>query len=80
MSFEWAAATDPLGDHTLAAVAAAVSTRRYASTLDAVPAGVTERATPEQRGVAVVRGAVDAAPAGVPGAAVRGTRPAGGLH
>lgn len=33
-SFQWAAATDALDEHTLAAVAAGVSTRRYASTLD----------------------------------------------
>ena len=37
VSFQWAAATDPLDEHTLAAVAAGVSTRRYAD--------VTERAT-----------------------------------
>ena len=42
-SFQWAAATDPLDEHTLASVAAGVSTRRYASTLDPVPAEVTER-------------------------------------
>ena len=45
VSFQWAAATDPLDEHTLAAVAAGVSTRRYAGTLDPVPADVTERAT-----------------------------------
>ena len=45
VSFEWAAASDPLDEHTLAAVAAGVSTRRYASTLDPVPAEVTERGT-----------------------------------
>ena len=45
MSFQWAAATDPLNEHTLAAVAAGVSTRRYAGTLDPVPVDVTERAT-----------------------------------
>ena len=44
-SFQWAAATDPLDEHTLAAVAAGVSTRRYASTLDPVPSEVTERST-----------------------------------
>ena len=44
-SFEWAAATDPLDEHTLAAVAAGMSTRRYAGTLDPVPGDVTERAT-----------------------------------
>ena len=45
VSFQWAASTDPLDEHTLAAVAAGVSTRRYASTLDPVPAEVNERAT-----------------------------------
>ena len=44
-SFRWAAATDPLDEHTLVAVAAGVSTRRYAGTLDPVPAEVTERGT-----------------------------------
>ena len=44
-SFQWAASTDPLDEHTLAAVAAGVSTRRCASTLDPVPAEVNERAT-----------------------------------
>ena len=44
-SFQWAASTDPLDEHTLAAVAAGVSTRRYAGTLDPVPAEVNERAT-----------------------------------
>ena len=41
----WAAATDPLDEHTLAAVAAGVSTRRYAGTLDPTPAEVAERGT-----------------------------------
>ena len=45
VSFQWAAATDRLDEHTLAAVAAGVSTRRYAGTLDPVPVDVTERAT-----------------------------------
>ena len=45
VSFQWASATDPLDEHTLAAVAAGVSTRRYAGTLDPVPADVRERAT-----------------------------------
>ena len=40
-----AAATDPLDEHTLAAVAAGVSTRRYAGTLDPTPAEVAERGT-----------------------------------
>ena len=44
-SFQWAAATDPPGAHTLSAVAAGVSTRRYAGTLDPVPGDVTERGT-----------------------------------
>ena len=79
-SFQWAAATDPLDEHTLAAVAAGVSTRRYAGTLDPVPADVTERGDVEQRRVAAVRGAVDQAPPGVSQPAVGGTGPAGGLH
>ena len=44
-SFQWAAATDPLEAHTLEAIAAGVSTRRYARTLDPVPREVEERAT-----------------------------------
>ena len=44
-SFQWAAATDALEAHTLEAIAAGVSTRRYARTLDPVPAEVSERAT-----------------------------------
>ena len=44
-SFQWAAATDPLDERTLAAVAAGVSTRRYAGTLDPVPGEVSERGT-----------------------------------
>lgn len=43
------AATDSLNEHTLAAVAAGVSTRRYASRLDPVPTDLTERATSKQR-------------------------------
>ena len=39
-SFEWAVATDPLDEYTLTAVAAGVSARRYARTLDSVPADV----------------------------------------
>ena len=35
-SFQWAAATDALEAHTLEAIAAGVSTRRYARTLDPV--------------------------------------------
>lgn len=37
-SFGWAAARDPLNEATLSAIAAGVSTRRYATTLDALPA------------------------------------------
>ena len=36
-SYEWPAQRDPLGAATLAAVAAGVSTRRYAGTLDELP-------------------------------------------
>ena len=44
-SFEWAAATDALESHTLEAIAAGVSTRQHARTLDPVPAEVSERST-----------------------------------
>ena len=44
-SLSWAAARDPLDRHTMAAVAAGVSTRRYAGTLDTLPPAVEERAT-----------------------------------
>jgi len=36
-SFGWAAGADPLNEATLAAIAAGVSTRRYRTTLDALP-------------------------------------------
>lgn len=39
-SFQWAASCDPLDAHTLAAIAAGVSTRRYLWTLDPLPVGV----------------------------------------
>ena len=66
-SFQWAAATDPLDEHTLAAVAAGVSTRRYAGTLDPVPADVTERAE-DWEIVGVVVGAMVGPPRqGLPG-------------
>ena len=42
-SFAWAADRDPLDAHTLEAVAAGVSTRKYERTLDPVPAGVRGR-------------------------------------
>ena len=77
---EWASAADPLDEHTLAAVAAGVSTRRYASTLDPVPADVTERATSSsavsRRFVALSMKRLEAfldRPLG-------GAGPAGGLH
>jgi transposase-like protein len=38
-SFGWAEKRDPLNEATLVAIAAGVSTRRYAGTLDALPAG-----------------------------------------
>jgi transposase-like protein len=43
-SFEWAAAADPLDAATMAAIAAGVSTRRYASTQEPVPAAHRPRA------------------------------------
>ncbi len=44
-SFLWAADRDPLDAHTLEAVAAGVSTRRYARTLDLLPPEMPERST-----------------------------------
>jgi putative transposase len=38
VSFRWAAGADPLNEATLAAIASGVSSRRYASTLDCLPA------------------------------------------
>ncbi|HMW24723.1 MAG TPA: transposase, partial [Burkholderiaceae bacterium] len=43
-SFEWAAGRDPLDAATMAAIAAGVSTRRYASTQEPVPAAHRPRA------------------------------------
>jgi hypothetical protein len=43
-SFEWAAGCDPLDAATMAAIAAGVSTRRYASTQEPVPAAHRPRA------------------------------------
>ena len=43
-SFEWAAGGDPLDAATMAAIAAGVSTRRYASTQEPVPAAHQPRA------------------------------------
>jgi len=44
-SFTWATARDPLDRRTLEAMAIGVSTRRYARSLDPLPAEVEERAT-----------------------------------
>ena len=44
-SFAWAAARDPLDRRTLEAVAIGVASRRYARSLDPLPADIEERAT-----------------------------------
>ncbi len=44
-SFAWAAARDPLDRRTMEALAIGVTTRRYARSLDPLPADVEERAT-----------------------------------
>jgi transposase-like protein len=44
-SFAWAAGRDPLDAHTLEAVAAGVSTRKYRRSLERIPADVRERST-----------------------------------
>src|SRR5216683_903950 len=41
-TFAWAAQTDPLNAATIAAISAGVSTRRYRTTLDGLPAGEME--------------------------------------
>lgn len=41
-TFAWAARTDPLNAATIAAISAGVSTRRYRTTLDGLPAGEEE--------------------------------------
>jgi transposase-like protein len=42
-SFRWAAGADPLNEASLAAIAAGVSTRRYAGTLDRLPEAQAQR-------------------------------------
>ena len=74
-----AATTDPLDEHTLAAVAAGVSTRRYAHLGPGAGRG-DGAGDVEQRGVSAVRGAVGQAPAVVSQPAVARAGPAGGLH
>jgi transposase-like protein len=63
-SFEWAAAADPLNAATLAAMAAGVSTRRYATTVDALPtaehASATSRSAVSRRFVALSQQQLDA--------------------
>lgn len=44
-TFTWAAGVDPLNAATMAAIAAGVSTRRYRSTIDALPPGEESSAT-----------------------------------
>ena len=44
-SFEWAACTDAMDAHTMAAVTAGVSTRHYPRTLDPLPQGMAEQGT-----------------------------------
>ena len=55
-TFEWAAGGDPLDAATMAAIAAGVSTRRYASTLEPVPAPQRGAVGVQERGVAALRG------------------------
>ena len=44
-TFAWAGGVDPLNAATMAAIAAGVSTRRYRSTVDALPPGEESSAT-----------------------------------
>ncbi len=43
-SFAWAASRDPLNSHTMDAILAGISTRKYAASLDRLPAEESERA------------------------------------
>lgn len=62
-SFHWAASADPLDAATMAAIAAGVSTRRYATTIDALPAHVhsstTSRSAVSRRFVALSQQQLD---------------------
>lgn len=62
-SFQWAAAADPLNSATMAAIAAGVSTRRYATTLDALPdsehSSATSRSSVSRRFVALSQQQLD---------------------
>jgi hypothetical protein len=62
-TFAWAAQADPLDAATLAAMAAGVSTRRYATTLDALPpseqSGSTSKSAVSRRWVALTQAQLD---------------------
>ena len=62
-SFQWAASADALNTATMAAIAAGVSTRRYASTVDALPAdersSCTSRSAVSRRFVALSQQQLD---------------------
>jgi len=62
-TFEWAAGADPLNAATMGAIAAGVSTRRYAGTLDALPppevARCTSKSAVSRRFVALSQGQLD---------------------
>ena len=76
-SFQWAASTDPLEAHTLAAVAAGVSTRRLRGHVGPGTGGGERAGDVEQRGVAAVRGAVGHQPAARQRRAALRARPVG---
>jgi len=63
-TFAWAAQADPMNAATMAAIAAGVSTRRYAGTLDAVPAqrksSCTSKSAVSRRFVALSQQHLDA--------------------
>ena len=63
-TFAWAAQADPMNAATMAAIAAGVSTRRYAGTLDAVPAqqksSCTSKSAVSRRFVALSQQQLDA--------------------
>ena len=79
-SFQWVAATDPLDEHTLSAVAARVSTAAVCGHIGPGAGRADGARDVEQRGVSSVRGAVGQAPAVVSQPAGGRAGPAGGLH
>ena len=79
-SFQWAASSDAMDAHTLAAVAAGVSTRDYPKLLDPMPETMNERGTSRSALSRPIRGVVAQADGRVPVASSGRARHRGGVH